>query len=239
MKRFSKTRLSVTILLLVVAVFALAYAVSPAVRQALKDGVAVLSSNPAQAAAYVRSFGAIGPLVSASLMILQSLAAPLPAFLITFANGMIWGAFWGGLLSWTAAMIGAALCFWIARALGRPAVEKLVGGSKALETSDFFFERYGQRAVIIARLLPFVSFDIISYGAGLTNMSFRSFIIATGIGQIPATALYSYLASVGGATHSVTVLLIVFGVTTTLLIIGISMRPWLMKRFISKTPEEE
>jgi uncharacterized membrane protein YdjX (TVP38/TMEM64 family) len=37
--------------------------------------------------------------------------APLPAFLITFANASLFGAFWGGALSWFSAMAGAALCF--------------------------------------------------------------------------------------------------------------------------------
>jgi uncharacterized membrane protein YdjX (TVP38/TMEM64 family) len=32
-------------------------------------------------------------------MVLQAVAAPLPAFVITFANGLAFGAFWGGLLS--------------------------------------------------------------------------------------------------------------------------------------------
>jgi uncharacterized membrane protein YdjX (TVP38/TMEM64 family) len=44
-------------------------------------------------------------------MILQAVVAPLPAFLITFANASLFGAFWGAALSWTSAMAGAALCF--------------------------------------------------------------------------------------------------------------------------------
>lgn len=228
----------ITTLLLIIAACITLYVLLPSVRASFSTATAVLSTNPSEVAAYVRSFGAIGPLVSAALMVLQAVLAPLPAFLITFANGMIWGAFWGGLLSWTSAMIGASLCFWIARSLGRPAVERLAGGSKALETSDFFFERYGQRTVIITRLLPFVSFDIISYGAGLTTMSFRSFFLATAIGQLPATALYSYLASIGGATTSITVLLAVFGITTALLVIGISLRPWFMRRLEAKDKDK-
>ena len=57
-------------------------------------------------------------------MILQAIVAPLPAFLITLANAALFGAFWGGALSWFSAMVGAGLCFCIARALGREVVEK-------------------------------------------------------------------------------------------------------------------
>jgi uncharacterized membrane protein YdjX (TVP38/TMEM64 family) len=81
---------------------------------------------------------------------------------VTFTNGLLFGWVWGALLSWSSAMVGAALCFWTARALGRPMVERLVGGTRALETSDLFVARHGTRSVLIARLLPFVSFDVVS-----------------------------------------------------------------------------
>ena len=46
---------------------------------------------------------------------------------------------------------------------------------------------------LIARLMPFISFDVVSYFAGATRMRFLGFWIATGIGQLPATLVYSYL----------------------------------------------
>ena len=60
---------------------------------------------------YIASYGALAPVVSAILMIFQSVIAPLPAFLITFANGLLFGVWWGAALSWSSAMLGAALCF--------------------------------------------------------------------------------------------------------------------------------
>lgn len=89
-------------------------------------------------------------------------------------------------------MAGAAICFYIARILGRDVAEKLTSRS-GLAQIDTFFEKYGKNTILICRLLPFVSFDIVSYAAGLTSMSFSSFFIATGIGQLPATIVYSYV----------------------------------------------
>ena len=87
-------------------------------------------------------------------------------------------------------MAGAAVCFFIARILGRDVAEKLT--SKAgMQQIDTFFEKYGKNTVLICRLLPFVSFDIVSYAAGLTSMSFISFFVATGVGQLPACLLYT------------------------------------------------
>lgn len=149
---------------------------------------------------YILSFGIWAPVISFILMILQSVAAPLPAFLITFANAALFGWVKGALLSWTSAMAGAALCFYIARFLGRDTVEKLTS-KFAIDSVDEFFNKYGKHTILIARLLPFMSFDLVSYAAGLTSMSFVSFFIATGIGQIPATIIYSYVGDMltGGA----------------------------------------
>ena len=169
---------------------------------------------------FVASYGAYAAVVSFLLMIFQSVAAPLPAFLITFANANLFGWWKGAILSWSSAMAGAAVCFFIARILGRDVVEKLT--SKAgLKQIDEFFEKHGRMSVLIARLLPFISFDIVSYAAGLTSMSFGSFFVATGIGQLPATIIYSYVGGMltGGAKMFVTALLLLFSLSALIVLI--------------------
>ena len=174
------------------------------------------------ARAYIAGYGALAPVVSAILMIFQSVIAPLPAFLITFANGLLFGVWWGAALSWSSAMLGAALCFFIARLLGRPVIVRVLSES-TVNMSDRFFQRYGKHAVLIARLVPVISFDAISYGAGLTGMRFLWFAIATGIGQLPATLLYSYLGD--RVTGSVKALFWGFGI-----VIAVSIVIGLIKR---------
>ncbi len=116
-------------------------------------------------------------------MILRAIVAPLPAFLITTANAALFGAFWGGALSWFSAMAGAGLCFCIARALGREVVEKLTGRA-VLRSADGYFTRFGPQTITVCRLLPFVPFDPVSYAAGLTSLRFWPFMLATGVGQL-------------------------------------------------------
>ena len=58
---------------------------------------------------FVESYGPYAVLVSFLLMILQSIAAPLPAFLITFANANLFGWWQGAILSWVSSMVGAAI----------------------------------------------------------------------------------------------------------------------------------
>lgn len=169
---------------------------------------------------YVRSFGVYAVVVSFFLMMFQSLAAPLPAFLITFANAAIFGWWQGAILSWTSSMAGAALCFYIAKILGRDVVEKITS-KFALESVDGFFDKYGKHTIVICRLLPFISFDYVSYAAGLTSMAFIPFFIATGIGQLPATIIYSYVGGMltGGAQMFVTGLLILFALSILVVLI--------------------
>ncbi|MBI4600331.1 MAG: TVP38/TMEM64 family protein [Planctomycetes bacterium] len=133
-------------------------------------------------------------LLSTALMVLQALASPLPAFVVTIANGYVFGPFWGGVLALLSATLAAQVCFEVARALGRPILERWLGGA-VLEWADGFFERHGVWAVLVARLLPFVPFDPISYAAGLTTTTRARFVAANLVGQVPATFVYS---TIGG-----------------------------------------
>ena len=169
---------------------------------------------------FVERYGAMAAAVSFLLMVFQSIVAPLPAFLITFANANLFGWWRGAILSWSSAMAGAAVCFTIARILGRDVVEKL-SSKTGLRSIDAFFERHGAQSILIARLLPFISFDIVSYAAGLTSMDFWPFFIATGVGQLPATIVYSYVGGMltGGAKLFVTGLLILFALSILIVVI--------------------
>jgi uncharacterized membrane protein YdjX (TVP38/TMEM64 family) len=209
------------------------YVAVPSVRSSVDAAVAILLTADTQRAIegfrdYLRGFGALAPVVSAALMVLQSVVAPLPAFVITFTNGLLFGWAFGAALSWSSAMLGAAVCFGIARALGRPVVERLVGGTRALEVSDLFFRRYGKRAVLVSRLLPFVSFDVVSYGAGLTPTPLWPFLVATGLGQLPATLLYSYLGQ--NLAGSARVLFWVFSVTVAIAVLAWTVGPIFLRR---------
>ena len=116
-------------------------------------------------------------------------------------------------------MAGAALCFFIARSLGRDTVERLAGKG-ALAGVESYFEKYGSKTVLVCRLLPFVSFDAVSYFAGLTPIKFWPFVIATGLGQLPATIVYSYVGGMltGGVKYFVTALLCIFALSIVAMI---------------------
>ncbi|HSH79479.1 MAG TPA: TVP38/TMEM64 family protein [Herpetosiphonaceae bacterium] len=222
-------RLALTLMLVVV--LALAYLLSATFRSEVNRAAEILGrGDVAGLRDYILSFGVWAPVVSALLMILQALAAPLPGFLLAFANGLAFGAFWGGMLSFVSAALAATISFWLARALGRPPVEALVGKA-GLEQADRWFARWGTYTVLIARLVPIVSFDIISYAAGLTPMRFRNFLGATLLGMAPATFLYAYLGE--QAPQYVQVLLVAFGAVIVGAAILAVVRRWNRSRAVS------
>jgi uncharacterized membrane protein YdjX (TVP38/TMEM64 family) len=181
---------------LVVAAGIIVVALLPPVRGAV---TLLASGDVATIRAWVLEFGAWAPVASVALMLLQTLVAPLPSSPVTYANGLVFGVWWGALLSWSSALVAAALAFGLGRAFGRPVAERLVTRA-ALEWSDAFFSRWGVWAVVVGRLLPVVSFDVISYGAGATPMGLGGFLLATAVGMIPGTLLYAWLGHVGGTS---------------------------------------
>ena len=218
-----KRKIQRIIALVIIGVLLGLYFFVPSIKAKTNEAFSTISKLDTEVVvAYLRSYGKQAAVVSFILMVLQSIAAPIPAFLITLSNAAIFGWVKGAMLSWSSAMAGAALCFFLARALGRDAVERLTSKG-AMESVDVFFERYGKYAILICRLLPFVSFDFVSYGAGLTNMGFWSFFIATGIGQLPATIVYSYVGGTltGGAQKLFLGLLTLFALS---IMIGIAKK---------------
>ena len=220
-KTNKKKTLTKLYILAVLAILCLVYFLVPSVNAYVNQVASVLgSANVDTVVAFIRSYGAYAMVFSFALMVFQSVLAPLPAFLITFANAAIFGWWQGAILSWTSSMAGAALCFYLARALGRDTAEKYAGKG-ALASVEGYFEKYGSRTILVCRLLPFVSFDAISYFAGLTPIKFWPFFIATGVGQLPATIIYSYVGGMltGGVKYFVTALLCIFSLGILVMIV--------------------
>lgn len=201
-------------MILTIIALAGAYMFVPAFNSKFNELVSIFDLQGDAVRGFIKSYGAYAMAVSFLLMIFQSVMAPLPAFLITFANAALFGWKAGAILSWSSAMAGAALCFYISKILGRDIAARFAPKT-ALAGVDYFFEKYGKYAIMVCRLLPFMSFDIVSYAAGLTSMGFWSFFIATGIGQLPATIVYSYVGGMltGNSQMFISGLFILFGLS--------------------------
>ena len=139
------------------------------------------------------ALGVWGPLLIVGLMALAIVLNPIPSAPIALVSGAVFGHAWGTLYVVLGAEIGALTAFAIARVLGHDLLRRLFGERVALGWLG------SQNAltwmVFVSRLLPFVSFDLVSYGAGLTPLRAWRFALATLLGLIPASFL---LAHFGG-----------------------------------------
>jgi uncharacterized membrane protein YdjX (TVP38/TMEM64 family) len=148
-----------------------------------------------QVANIIRSWGIAAPILSILLMLLQSFIAPIPAFLITGANGAVFGIWLGILISWFGAMLGALGTFYLSRVFGEAFVKKFESAKGLWKKVDEISNKQGFKVIIVGRLLPFISFDFLSYAAGLSKMKLTPFLVATGIGMIPGTIAYVVLGN--------------------------------------------
>lgn len=138
-------------------------------------------------------FGALAPAASIALNVVQGVLAPIPGFVVPFINGVVFGTWWGALITWVGGIGAAAACFAISRTFGRGLAERLCGRSALLARANTTVERHGLAAVVLARLAPGMPFDAFSYVGGLTSIRFAPFITGTAIGSAPHAFLYALL----------------------------------------------
>ena len=142
---------------------------------------------------WIDAAGFLGPVLVVALMTLAIVASPLPSAPIALAAGAAYGHTFGTLLVVLGAELGALAAFLLARGLGRPFVERHVGetiGGGLLGSQNTL-----TLLVFGSRLLPFLSFDMVSYAAGLSVLHLWRFALATLAGVVPASFLLAHLGS--------------------------------------------
>lgn len=133
----------------------------------------------------IQSWGMWGVAAAIGLMVIHSFV-PFPAEFVALANGMLYGTLWETVITWSGAMLGAITAFALARTLGRPFVRLMVARHH-WDTIDEWTARRGGYVMLIVRLIPVIAFNLINYAAGLTRLSWWTFIWTTAIGILPLT----------------------------------------------------
>jgi uncharacterized membrane protein YdjX (TVP38/TMEM64 family) len=138
-----------------------------------------------------RSLGIFGPLLLIALMTLAVVFSPLPSAPVALAAGAVYGHTYGTIYIVIGAEVGAIVAFMIARIAGHELASKYLGSNLSLG-------RFGSQSalaaiVFVSRLIPFMSFDLVSYAAGLTPLMFWRFAIATLLGLIPISFALAHL----------------------------------------------
>jgi len=133
------------------------------------------------------------------LMSIESTAIPLPSEVIMPLAGwrlvldrghgvayVFLAGFWGAVGS----LIGSMAEYYVARAGGRPFIDKygkyVLVTHKDLERADRWFQTRGELTVFVARMIPGVR-GFISIPAGIARMNVTRFAMFTFIGALPWT----------------------------------------------------
>lgn len=141
---------------------------------------------------------------SAAVMIgllAADLFLPIPSSLIMVLSGAAFGVLWGSLFSLVGSIGGEWLGFELVRRYGMSASRRIVG-DEDLDKMRAMMARHGAAAVLVTRALPVVM-ETMSVVAGLSQMSRRSFLLASLAGTLPVAVVYAYAGAVSREVSSV------------------------------------
>lgn len=169
-----------------------------------------------------------GPLAFVALYAALS-ALNFSGLVLTLAGGALFGFSFGSLLNTIGANLGATGAFWLARTLGRDGVRALAGDR--LAGLDRLAEQKGHIWLLRLRLIPVVPFNVLNLAAGLAAMPWRRYAVATAIGILPGTLVYTYfadaiVAGVSGSSGTALVRVLVAGG----LLVALSFLPGVARR---------
>ena len=188
-----------------------------------QTGTLVFFENTANIRPWIEKQGLLGPLFIIGLLVIAIIMSPIPSAPIALAAGAIYGHTIGTFYIIIGSVLGATIAFFIARITGVDVTRKWLGNhyGNGLKGSQNML----MLIIFVSRLLPFLSFDMVSYAAGVTSLSFWRFAIATLAGIIPASFLLAHFGSEFASAESQRISL-------TLLFLGfISLIIFVINRF--------
>lgn len=147
-------------------------------------------SNKENLRLYVESWGGWAPLAFILIQAFQVVFAPIPGEFTGAVGGFIFGAFPNVIYSTIGLTLGSLLAFSLARVVGQPIVQVMVG-KKALQRFQFLTERNGLVLSLLLFTIPGFPKDILSYILGLSPMGFLPFLFVCFFGRIPGTIMLS------------------------------------------------
>lgn len=175
---------------------------------------------------WIEGAGLWGPLLIVVLMMGSIVASPIPSAPIALVSGVAYGHVAGAIYVAIGSELGALSAFIIARYLGRDYIERWLGDKAAYGLLGS--QNLLTLTVFASRLLPFISFDAMSYAAGLSRLHLWRFLIATLAGILPASFLLAHIGAeaMSGSFDAAEWVVVGLGVmTATPLILVAILRP--------------
>ena len=175
----------------------------------------------------VVALGVWGPVAVIGLMTAAIVFSPAPSAPIALAAGAAYGHLWGTVYILAGAQAGAMIAFGIARMLGGEAVARWIG--RRPDLARLGSQNSLMAVVFVSRLVPFISFDVVSYAAGLTPLSIWRFALATFAGIVPASFALAHFGDemASGESRRIAISVLLLGGLT---LVPVAARFWMQRR---------
>lgn len=149
-----------------------------------------ISLTPETFKNYALSLGAIGPVIYTAIFIIRPFFL-IPSIALFVAGGVAFGPIYGPLYASIGAAFGGTLGFWVARLMGHAYVmSRLKLGAGIIKSQKFSFS-----VVFLLSLLPIMPVTAINYGAGLSSMKFKNYLLAHVLGLTPRAFAYGFFGN--------------------------------------------
>ena len=129
---------------------------------------------------YIKSLilnsGGLGIAVTFILQLLMVVILPIPGFIFLLAVTAIYGPLITFVVCYIATVVGSVIAFFIGKYFGQKAVSWCIGKEDMEKYSKLLNEK-GKIPFIVMQILPFFPDDILCMVAGLSNMTYKFFII--------------------------------------------------------------
>ena len=142
---------------------------------------------------FFRDAGIWAPAVYVVVVTIEVIVAPIPGVLLYAPGGLVFGPWLGGLLALIGNMIGSGISCGLTRSFGSAWLQRM-GSTDSIERLQSALEKRGGRLIVMLRLNPLTSTDLVSYAAGFTRIPIRNVMLSTGIGMAPLCFAQSWLS---------------------------------------------
>jgi uncharacterized membrane protein YdjX (TVP38/TMEM64 family) len=117
----------------------------------------------------------------------------LPSTPLNLSGGAIFNVWWGTLWTTVAAVIAAVVAFAFTRTVGRELIARKLAGR--WEAIDAEIRQGGLFYLFAIRLLPIIPYGLVNFGAGLTSIRFRDYLLGTILGTVPGVLPFVMMGS--------------------------------------------
>lgn len=189
--------------------------------------------DPKKIKSIILSYGEYSVLAFLVMQMIQVVAFFIPGEVMQIAGGYIYGAFVGGLLTLLGITLGSAIVYGLSRQYGKPLIRKIIS-DKQLKFFDKLL-RLGSvnYIVFLLYLIPGIPKDVLAYICGISDITFKNFMLYSTLGRIPGIFISTYFGSRMYAGHK-GILIAIAIIMSILFVIGVFKGEKIVKSLVKK-----